>query len=451
MTAKNYSLRLHLMRLISVPIIVAGLVIGGLALAFTYYEIDEVYDAQLAQSAKLLMKLTQQQLEEDIKRGVAISNENPDFTHLYEKKISFRIWWKNQLVTESASAGIFGDKPAPLDFSTRPAAGSTWRLFSIADDDDDLLVEVAENQGIRTELILQILSSLFIPGLVFLPVMLGFVWYGTTRSLRPMKTLAQQVNGRGAQDLKPFETEKISREILPFIGALNRLFLRVDRSLQREKEFTDNAAHELRTPLAAMKTQTQVLIKKAGAMPACREDLENLLTSIDRAAHLVDQLLLFARLQNMDLATAPVDLTVLAENVSRQMYPRATGRHHRLEVNVEQGLVIEGSASALAILIGNLVENAIKYTPPNGHIAVDLLRREGAIALIVSDDGPGIPSELHEKVFDRFYRINKDGTAGSGLGLAMVKWIADMHYATIELARHEPKGLTITIMFRSSQ
>ena len=450
MTEKHYSLRIHLLRLISIPIILAGLVIGGLALAFTYQEIDEVYDAQLAQSAKLLLQLTQDQLEDKRKHGVTLGMEKPDFSHLYEKKISFRIWAKETLVTESASAGIFGDKPASLGFSTHNIGDNSWRFFVTPDDDSDLLIEVAENKDIRTELIQQILSSLFIPALIFLPVILGFVWLGTSRSLKPVISLSQQVNRRGAQDLTPLGTNDISREILPFIDALNRMLLRLDRTLQHEREFTDNAAHELRTPLAAMKTQTQVLLKKAAHMPECKEELGNLLASIDRASRLVDQLLVFARLQNMNDAMEQVDLSAQVEDILRDMFHMLDERQQRLDVHVEQGLKLRGSPSALGILIRNLVDNASKYSPPNGHIAVRAGRKNGNIILTVSDEGPGIPEVLHEKVFDRFYRINKGQGTGSGLGLAMVKWIADMHQAGISMENTAPHGLVIKVDFAAA-
>ena len=447
MTIKPYSLRLQLLSFIGGPIILAGIIIGGLALMFTYQEIDEVYDAQLAQAAKLLLQLARHEIRDHDKEGLHLGTEEPDFSHLYEKKLWFRIWQKDRLITQSLEADAFSNTIAPLGFSRQDIKGVHWRFFVYVDNKTNITVEVAENGQVRTELILDILSSLLIPGMIFFPLILLIVWMGTTRSLRPIKSIANQLNTRTAHDLSPLYEEKVPREIMPFITSMNRLFLRVNETFRREREFTDNAAHELRTPLAAMKTQTQVLLKKAVKMPDCEEGLDNLLESIDKASHMVGQLLAFARLQSQSDSPEDVNLSLLVEDALREIHPLALQRNQSLDAEIEQNVTLQGYAGALGILLRNLADNAIKYTPENGNIAVSLSHKEGKIILAVSDNGPGIPEEHQNKVFERFYRVHKSTGTGSGLGLSMVRWVADMHHASIKVENLQPRGLSIQVIF----
>lgn len=449
MITKTYSLRRRLLALICVPIILAGLVIGGLSIAFTYHEIGEVYDAQLVGSAKLLLQLTVHELEEPEEKGLALGPEQDKLSHLYEKKTSFRIWKDGRLVTESASAGVFASKPSPPGFSLLDvdADGSYWRIFEYVDQDSGVTIEVAEDNDVRTELIEQILGSLFIPAIIFVPLIMLFVWVGTTRSLKPMVFLAQQVNNRNAEDLTSLETSHIPEEVTPFISALNRLFKRVNETLQREREFTDNAAHELRTPLAAMKTQTQVLMKNGESSAEHQEGLGNLLNSIDRATQMVAQLLSFARLQNVHDPIETVNLSVLAASAVRELSLGALSRAQMIEAEIVPDLYLNGYSGALTVLVRNLVDNAIKYTPQGGHIVVSLKPFGQNVVLEVKDTGPGIAPEHGDKIFDRFYRINKSQGTGSGLGLSMVRWIAEMHNAQIQLDNNPPHGLIIRVVF----
>ncbi|MBU6476253.1 MAG: sensor histidine kinase N-terminal domain-containing protein, partial [Alphaproteobacteria bacterium] len=350
MRRKTYSLRLRLLSLIGIPVVITGIVMGGLALLSTYNEIDEVYDAQLAQNAKLLLRMTQHEIMDHKRHGLHLDAEAFDFSHFYERKLWYRIWQKGRLITQSREAGAFRDvMPVTPGFSRQDIGGIHWRFFVYADPKTAISVEVAENSEVRTELIMQILGSLVTPGLIFLPLILVIVWTGTTESLRPIRSIAEELNLRSAQDLSPLCDEKLPREIAPFVVSLNRLFLRVAETFRREREFTDNAAHELRTPLAAMKTQTQVLAKKAGGMPECRDGLENLQASINRAGQLVEQLLSFARLQNENALPETVHFSFLAEEVLREMHPLADRRGQSLETQIGQGIYLQGFADGLAV------------------------------------------------------------------------------------------------------
>ncbi len=448
MNKKSYSLRLRLLSLIGIPVVMAGMVMGGLALLSTYHEIDEVYDAQLAQNAKLLLRMTQHEISDHKRHGLDLDAEAFDFSHFYERKIWYRIWHQGRLVTQSRAADAFKDiEPEPTGYSRHDIGGAHWRFFVYVDHKTAITVEIAENSEVRMELIMQILGSLVMPGLIFLPLILLIVWAGTTESLRPISSIADELNLRSAQDLSPLAEQKLPREIMPFVVSLNRLFLRVAETFRREREFTDNAAHELRTPLAAMKTQTQVLAKKTGDIPDCKEGLENLQDSINRASQLVEQLLSFARLQNQSALPEEVHLSFLAEEVLREIHLYADQRGQSLEAEIEQGVYLQGHADALGVLLRNLVDNAIKYTPEGGTITVSLARAAEGIVLTVTDSGSGIAAENKNKVFERFFRVNKNAGVGSGLGLSIVRWVADMHHATVTLEDAAPHGLVVRVVF----
>lgn len=448
MDQRPYSLRLNLLALISVPIILAGTVVGGLALYSSYHEIDEIYDVQLVHAAKLLLDLTRQDIADTSNRRMTLPDDHSGPSHEYERKISFRIWKDNALLTESLSAGDLGMASAPPGFSRQQIGDTEWHFYVHVDDSSGITVEVAEHSEVRTELIIQILSSMLVPALIFAPVILFLIWFGVTRSLTPMIVLARQINQRGAEDLTSLEAGRIPREIMPFITALNRLFSRVDLALRTEREFTDNAAHELRTPLAAMKTQAQVLQKHAASRPEQREDFDNLIDAIDRATRMVEQLLAFSRLQHMHESFEPVDIGELTRGVVSNLVAPALKRNQDLRVEIDPKVAVTGSAAALSIMVRNLVDNAIKYTPRGGEISVRITTERNRPTLIVEDSGPGIPTEYHQKVFNRFYRIARaEDTGGSGLGLAMVRWIVELHKAEIVMENLQPRGLRVKVMF----
>lgn len=453
---RTYSLRVHLLGLISTLVILAGLLIGGIAMGFIYKEIGEVYDAQLVQTAKLLFQLTHHELAEEGEGdgdNIRLGNIDAGVSHAYEKKLAFRIWKDGELVTESASAGAFGVNPSPPGFSVEDddGDGHFWRNFVYVDKAENITVEVAENNAVRNELIFQILSSLLLPAFLFVPMILFFVWWGTTRSLRPMTVLADQVNARGSHDLTPLEMDRTPQEITPFIEALNRLFHRVGEALHREREFTDNAAHELRTPLAAMKTQIQVLLRADIGEDDKKEGLENLHAAVNRASHMVGQLLSFARIQGLSDAASRLDLSQIGRQICEE-FTHTGGGQRTLKTRITPGLEIGGNLEAVSILTRNLIDNAVKYSPKGSVVEFALSRApDGShIVLEVNDEGPGVPEVLREKIFERFFRVEKSQGTGSGLGLSMVRWIADRHGASITLTNRQPTGLCVRVAFPAS-
>ncbi|MCD8496861.1 MAG: ATP-binding protein [Alphaproteobacteria bacterium] len=299
---------------------------------------------------------------------------------------------------------------------------------------------MSERYDIRIELIIQLMSSLLIPAISFIPVIFLIIWVGVRKVLQPVIKISADVDRRGSEDLSPIAGDMLPQEIAPLVQATNRLFNRIEESFRREREFTDHAAHELRTPLAAMKTQTQVLIKKASHMPEYAEGLRNLEASINRAAHLVEQLLSLARLQNEGLPKEETDISECLQDVLTEIMPRALEKNIHIHADIIEGLKIYGHSASLDILLGNLLDNAVKYTAEGGRIDVSL-SDEGY--LIIADTGPGLSDEDKMRVFERFVRADKTGQSGSGLGLSIAKWIAETHNIDILLKDNHPHGLVV--------
>ncbi|MBI2233935.1 MAG: hypothetical protein HYU57_02870 [Micavibrio aeruginosavorus] len=362
--------------------------------------------------------------------------------------MAFRIWHGGTLVLLSDAAGNFGDFHAPAGFSDQKINGKPWRFFVLDDAGKDLRVEVSERYAIRYELIGQLIISLIAPAALFVPVIFIVVWFGVRRSLIPIERLSRAVDDRRPDDLVPIPPGDAPQEILPLIQAINRLFIRIAESFQREREFTDHAAHELRTPLAAMKTQAQVLMKKASNLPELAGGLENLNASIDRATHLVEQLLSLARLQHESLPFARVNLSSCLRVVIGEIAPISAAKAQKLTLSIVDDICVQGHEASLAILIRNILENAVKYTPDNGVIDVRLASNG---ALRIADTGPGLSEADKERAFKRFVRIDKTGQPGSGLGLSIAEWVATAHRARLRMEDNFPHGLTVVMEWEKGE
>ncbi|MCC7304931.1 MAG: sensor histidine kinase N-terminal domain-containing protein [Alphaproteobacteria bacterium] len=444
---RNYSLRRRLILWISWPILGATLFALFISYIFARHEIEEIYDAQLVQSAKVLLQLAQHEILED--EGFHLGLENPDLQHRYERKLGFRIWVNNKLLTQSSSSEHFAGFEAFPGFSNEKIDKHEWRFFVFIDPLNKIKIEVSERYDIRYELIIQLMASLILPAIIFIPVIFLIIWIGVRKVLKPVVKISADMDKRSSNDLSPIQRNELPEEIAPLIFALNRLFARIEESFTREKQFTDNAAHELRTPLAAMKTQAQVLLKKAVGIPQCKDDLENLHASVDRAAHMVEQLLSFTRLQACHIEFEKIDFSKLTETVLKDTSPLAVAKKIDLEADISQAMTIQGNRNALEIMLRNLIENAIKFTPAGGKITVLVFQKDKNIIAKISDSGPGIKDSDKEKVFERFYRAQKN-KPGSGLGLSIAKWVCDVHGADILLSNNVPEGLIVTVSLESA-
>lgn len=440
---KNYSLRRRLITRIFIPILVGMALTFLMASYWAWHESEEVYDAQLVHFGKVLLQLTQHEIRKN--NAFDLGLENTNLRHKYERNIGFRIWVDNKLITQSPNTLIFETFEAPPHFSDHQFGKHKWRFFVFLDAENKIKIEVSERYDIRYELIEQLMLALSLPNIIFIPLIFLIVWIVTKKSLEPIVKISADVDSRNSDDLSPIAKRSIAEEIAPLVYAIDRLFDRIGESFRREREFTDHAAHELSTPLAAMKTQTQVLLKRYTTIPEAKDELKNLLCSIDRASHMVSQLLSLARLQKENFPMRKSNLSECLYDSIDDIKLMAQQKHIEIVTHINDDIFINAHDLSISILLKNLLDNAVKYTPPNGQIFISL-SADGLLE--VADTGEGLADSDKNRAFERFARFDKSGQTGSGLGLAIAKWIASAHDVEIELKDNTPQGLKVKIHWK---
>ena len=313
------------------------------------------------------------------------------------------------------------------------------------------LILVAERVNLRTDFARQIMLRMMWPQglLIFLAAM--SVWYGVGRGLAPLSTLRREILSRSHRDLSALPEEQTPQEVRPLIRAMNDLLLRLSRTLAAQQRFVADAAHQLRTPVAGIKTQTELALRQSPSGEA-QTTLRQLHTATEQATRLINQLLSLARAEpgtGRMLATERLDLSKLVRDATTEWVPRALARDIDLGFDSPQGrAMIEGDAFLLREMLNNLLDNAIRYTQPGGQVTVRIALAADKITLSVEDNGPGIPESDQERVFERFYRVLGTGVEGCGLGLAIVREIAQSHAAQTALERGaNGKGTIIKVTF----
>ena len=442
------SLRIRLVVVLSVGLSLAW----ALSAWFTYkearHEMDQLFDAQLAQSAQVLLGTTRHELYEQIERG----NDEISVSHEYEQKLVFQIWGNNSLLLKSATAPTQALVGVEQGYSEIQVKGKPWRVLAKWDARHEFMIQVAEPIGGREFLAGHITLKMLLPTFIALPVLALLIWFGVGAGLTPLQQLKQEVRQRTANNLEPVVMDDVPEEVMPLAKALNDLFARLQNAFDGERRFTSDAAHELRTPLAALKIQAQVALRSNDEAERLRA-LENVLRGTDRATRLVEQLLTLARV-DPETAVAghkPVELRALAASVMADLEPLAHAK--KIEMELEERLeshadcIVLGDAAQLGLLLRNLIDNAIRYTPIGGGVMVAVNNEDGVI-LTVRDTGPGIPEDMREQVQQRFYRIMGSGEEGSGLGLSIVRRIAELHGAHLELHDNDiSAGLLIKVIW----
>jgi two-component system, OmpR family, sensor histidine kinase TctE len=317
------------------------------------------------------------------------------------------------------------------------------------------LVQVAETLGKRSRLATEIIKGVILPQFVILPLAVLLVWFALARGIAPLNELQQRIRRRDSNDLSPIDERDAPEEVSPLVRAINDLLARLDQSLGAQKHFLADAAHQLKTPLAGLRTQAELAQREIDAgerePQALKKSLQQIAFSSQRAAHMVNQLLAMARAEDQEHAShkGPVNLVRLATETVRDFVPRAMDKRIDLgyegpEPGAPNHLLVHGHALLLRELIRNLVDNALQYTPAGGTVTVRIVEDPfgQVVVLQVEDSGPGIPVAEREQVFRPFYRALGTDVEGSGLGLAIVREIAVQHAAEITLEdadlRHRP-------------
>jgi two-component system, OmpR family, sensor kinase len=379
----------------------------------------------------------------------------PDFSaaqpepgeHDPEQDVVVQVWDGSGARVYASHPAIALPRLAQDGFSTVRRGETEWRVFG--QTRQGRFVQVAQDLSARNELVFGVAARSLAPFLALIPVLALLIGLVVGRSLAPLQRVARAVGHRSAEALQPLSTEGIPPEILPMLTALNDLLDRLGHALEAQRAFVADAAHELRTPLTALKLQLQ-LAERAEPGPAQAAAFARLHQRLDRAAHLVEQLLALAR-QEPPLdegAREAVDLAQLAREVVADYDDLAESRGVDLGVEVESDASVRGQRDGLRTMLGNLVDNALRYTPGGGRADVIVATEAQHAVLRVVDTGPGIPPDGRERVFDRFHRGEDPAAPGTGLGLAIVKRVVERHRAAVRLDDGPGgRGLEVRVTF----
>lgn len=322
--------------------------------------------------------------------------------------------------------------------------GAEWRVFSLKEG--GLTIQVATTSASRLRRFLSIAPWLGLP-VAILVVLLGLlIRAAVSRALAPLQQVRDEISQRGVQSLHALDKHDLPDEVAPLVETLNDLLVRLDQALAAQRRFIADAAHEMRTPLTAVKLQAQIA-ERAETTDDRKAALLNLASGVDRAAHLVEQLLGMARLEPAvrQAVFAPLALDALVKQVVADFTSLADVRNIDLGVGVCHPVTLNAQKDSLRMLLGNLIDNALRYTPKGGRVDVELREHGHEAVLTFADSGPGIPTAEREQVFERFYRLAGAEVPGSGLGLAIVREVVTLHGGSVRLADAKTGGLLVEV------
>ncbi|MDH4416380.1 MAG: ATP-binding protein [Acidovorax sp.] len=434
------SLRMQLLVFLLAAIVLAGAVQGALAYRAALAEADALFDYHMQQTA-LALRSGLPVDAQGLGTGLEPQDENHEFI--------VQVWTNEGLRIFESAVGAALPQIAVLGFTDVQARGGTYRVFSMQTRSQ--VIQVAQNMAARQGMARSMALRTLAPLAIMAPLLVLAVWWGVSRSLAPVERVRRQLAQRQADELSPVSDAQLPDEVQPLVSELNLLFERVQRAFEAQEHFVADAAHELRSPLAALRLQLQGL-QRAGDDTARATAIERLSAGIDRATRLVEQLLTLARQEAGSTALEPVDLRSIAQLALADVAPAAQARSMDVGLLDSEAatvpVIVRGNAEALRMLVRNLLDNAIKYTPPGGQVDVQVGTDHGRALLTVEDSGPGIAPEHRERVMQRFVRETAEGAPGSGLGLAIVQAIAQRHGAAVALDR-SPRlgGLRVALRF----
>jgi two-component system sensor histidine kinase TctE len=452
------TLRHQLLISLLAPIILVTLVSSVITYYYAFNFATLAYDYALFDSALDISRqarVTDGQLRIDLPRAALDMLESDKHDRIYysvsdSKGAFFSGYHGLPNPPEQAPPG----KPVYYDGNYRGDPVRIAALYSTVAGDssqDPILILVGETLNKRHTLANEILLGMLWPELLLIMLVGLLVWYGVERGLRPLALLQTEISNRSHRDLSPLPEQNAPGEVRSLIRAMNGLLARLAAALASHQRFIADAAHQLRTPLAGLKTQTELALRQK-EFDEVRHTLQQLNTATEQTTHLVNQLLSLARAEpGVDRAQAlqPVNLCDIARDTTTEWVPRALARNIDLGFDGAPGAAtIEGDALLIREMLGNLLDNAIRYTPPKGQVTVSVAAERGKVLLSVEDNGPGIPPAERERVFERFHRILGTGTEGCGLGLAIVREIAQSHNADTRLGpRARGDGTLVTVAF----
>ena len=427
----SHSLRGRLLWFLLAAISIAAIAQASIAYRTALDNADQIFDYHMQQMA-LALRSSAPLSNSEVTAGLSAEAEN--------NELMVQVWTPDGVQVFRTVSRARLPQHAVLGFSNVNENNTTYRVFSIQTPTQTL--QVAQDMAVRRNMASNMALRTVGPIAIMMPILMLVVWWVVSGSLEPVARVRSQVAARQADDLSPVSEAGLPDEVLPLVHELNLLFGRVKTAFDAQQHFVADAAHELRTPLAALKLQA-LSLERADTGEAREVAIGRLTAGIERATRLVEQLLVLARQQASAASGAvsePVALADLARRAVADMALAAQGKGIDLGVPRADEVAVAGQPDALMIMMRNLVDNAIKYTPPGGTVDVVVVKGGQGVSLSVEDSGPGIPADERERVFDRFYRIAGSEASGSGLGLAIIKAIAERHGAALVLGESERLG-----------
>lgn len=431
------SIRARLLVLLVTLILLAATVVGTITYRNVLREVESLFDYQLRQ-----MALSLRDQGEIVPRDAA-SLADPDLD------LVVQVWSADGRTVYASKVPRALPGRAVLGFADVQVQGMAWRTFSVLGH--QRVIQVAQPQATRRGRATEAALRSITPLLLLAPLLALAVAAVVTLSLRPLARVARAAHERGANEpesLAPLPLAGLPDEALPLVRALNALLQRLATAFDAQRAFVADAAHELRSPLTALRLQLG-LLRSAPDEAARLQAQAALAAGVERAARLVEQLLTLAR-SEPGASLAPhgtVDLSELAREVLADSAALANMRGTQLELQAETPMQVQGDRTALAALLRNLVDNALRYAPPRSQVVVSLTQEGTSVRLVVDDSGPGLTEAERERAFDRFWRRDAGAESGSGLGLAIVRSVAERHRATVALDASPLGGLRVTVAF----
>jgi len=462
------SIRRYFTRTLTLMLVAGGGIAFAAAYLITDHEMEEILDAQLSLHGRVLAgQLSRETTPAQYQRiaqslsiphypstvyqnGEALpppaTATPPPLYHEEERNLGVGLWNRDKtprlLTGKWNNHGLF---PAPQEEGYRWVTynGSRWRVFSLRDNASATWLSLGLHGSFHDEVVERIAWNNLIPMLVLLPLLLWLMNRIIRRGLSPVRQLSRQVEGRSAQDLSPITTP-VPDEIEGLRRSLNAFITRLEETLKRERRFTADAAHELRTPLAALR------IHLDNAQAGEQQSLRKAYTGVERLQRVVEQLLVLARLdRTTKQSTGVIDIYPTVSDIMADLWPQANARQQHLELTGKTRLRVAADDVQVGILVRNLIDNALRYTPDNGTVTVELGTLDNRPYLAVCDTGPGIPQELLQAVTERFRRAADQLTTGSGLGLSIVLELTERQQARLTLRNRQPHGLEARVTWHT--
>lgn len=411
----------------------------------TRAEVEQVLDARLSEAGRMVSSLVSSQ-EIDVQRVAELGGEMmPVPSHIpYDRQLSCQLWsFDGTLVGRSDGAPAAELSNHTSGFSDVQIDGETWRVFAVENQEMGIRVLVGDSLRVRDRLVGDVVKGLLFPTALILPLLAGLIWVSVNRGLLPLDRMASDLSGRKAADLKPLPNDG-PREIRPVIKALNGLFARVAGAREHERDFTAFAAHELKTPLAGLKTQAQIALASQDKK-ITREALGQIVSGVDRTSRLVRQLLAVAALEasEVDDRLGMNDLGAALRALVREL-----PHHDQGKVHIKVGPELDGLSASIGhadfdLAARNILENAVAHSPVGGAVEISARPEAGAVVVSIADDGAGMPADELVRATERFFRGRNKTAVGSGLGLSIARLALERSGGRLALSNRPAGGLLV--------